>query len=269
MAINENVVERMNRLNAVKKQCLNNKTSYFVEHGESSTTVVNNRLNEEQIVNIVMNDQEGPDSAFIFSLNTTDLVVGDYLTWKETTNYLVYEKVHVIKEVDYNKFKAYECNVKVNDNFYAYLVSSKTSAKDIKLSNEFETSKLLFTLICPISQGLEIDQSIKLNNQVWDMVEADTLSNPNIGYYYIERGTNTMKSSGAAPKDKTGVVYAGTNLKITTTNGYYESDVPLEIVERTHDYIIIKVPRTDFSITVRENARAIGSTKKYTVKERV
>jgi hypothetical protein len=74
------------------------------------------------------------------------------------------------------------------------------------------------------------------------------------------------------PKDKAGEVYSGTTLKIPTVNGFYESDTPIEVVERTHDYIIIKVPRTDFSITVGEvNARQVGAkvTKKYTVKETV
>ena len=272
MAIRENLLDRMSRINAVKKQCLNNKTSYFVEHGESSTTVFNNRLEEDQIVNIVMNDKDGPDSAFVFGLTSTDIQVGDYLTWKDTTNYLIYEKVHVVKEVDYNKFKAFECNVQVNDAFYGYLISSKQAAKDITMSNQFEASKLLFTLVCPISCGLEIDQSIKINGQVWDIVEADTISNAAIGYYYIERGTNTKKSTGRMPKDKVGEVYSGTTLKIPTVNGFYESDVPVEVIERTHDYIVIKVPRTDFSITVGEvNARQAGAkvTKKYTVKETV
>ena len=266
MAIRESLIERMSRINAVKKQCLNNKTSYFVEHGESTTTIFNERLEEEQIVNIVMNDHDGPDSAFIFGLTSTDIRVGDYLTWKETAHYLVYEKVQVIKEVDYNKFKAFECNVQINDTFYGYLIGSRQTAKDIAMSNE--ASKLLFTLVCPISCGLEIDESIKINDQVWDIVEADTVSDPFIGYYYIERGTNTKKSSIGMPKDKAGIVYSGTALRIPTSSGYYHTETSIELIERSYDYITIKVPKTDFSITVKD-VDGNEVVKNYTVKETI
>lgn len=267
MAIRENIFDRMERLNAVKKQCEKNKTSYFVEHGESSTEVLNQRLGENQIVNIVMNDHDGGDDAFVFSLLTTDLQVGDYLTWKDTTEFMIYEQVSVIKEVDYNKFKAYECNVRVNDSFGAHLISSRTSAKDITMSNQFETSKLLFTLVCPISKGLEIDGSIKIDNQLWDIVDADTTSKSGIGFYYIERGTNTMRSIGAMPKDKESVVYSGMKLTIPTENGYYTTQDKVELINRESNQITIKVPRQNFSITVRKDGQDI--VKKYTVKENV
>lgn len=267
MASNENIRERMSRMNAVKNQCIRNKNSYFVEHSENSVTVLNERLGEEQTVSLVVNDAEGPDTALVFSLKTTDVVVGDYLTWKETSHFLVTESVKVIKDVDYNKFRAFECNVLINKNIRGYLIGSKQAAKDIKLSNRFETSKLLPTLICPVSSGIKIDDQITIDNQIWDVVEADTISNPGIGYYYIERGTNTMSSQGRMPKDKGNYAYKRTELTLPSEDGYFRSDVDLEIVRRTAESVTFKVPSEDFIIYTLVN----GAEKenKYIVKESV
>ena len=266
MPENSNVREHISRINAIKDQCLKNKTSYFVEHSEQSVTVTNERLNSSQIVSIVMTDEDGPDNAYVFGMKDTDLQVGDYLALEDSTHFLLYESVRIIKSVDYIKFKAYECNVLVNNTVYAYLMSSQTTAKDIKMSSEFETSKLLPVLICPLNAGISIDDQIKINNQVWDVVECDDLSTSGIGYYTIERGTNTMSSQGNMPKDKSSTLYLGATFTVTTEDGYYSSETSLEVVKRTATQIIFKVPdAAEFTITTVSGGKYVDTT--YKVKE--
>ena len=266
MPENSNVRERIARINAIKDQCLKNKTSYFVEHSEQSVTVTNERLNASQIVSIVMTDNDGPDEAYVFSMRDTDLQVGDYLTLEDDTCFLLYESVRIIKNVDYAKFKAFECNVLVNNSIHAYFISSQTSPKDIKMSSEFETSKLLPVLICPLAAGIAINDQIKINNQVWDVVECDDLSTTGIGYYTIERGTNTMSSQSNMPKDKSNILYTGTTFSVSTEDGYYSSETTLEVIKRTATQVIFKVPdAAEFTVITQKDGKNVETT--YTVKE--
>lgn len=184
-----NIFERFKNIDVLKEQCLKNKTSYFISNHESSTELHNNRTDESFTGVIVLNDAEGPDSAYLFVNKDADFQIGDYFTWK-TTTFFAYEEVRVVKDVDYIKYKILECNVFVNDSFWAYFKSTLTTIKDSRFSHNTETSAIMSALIAPRNEMLQIGSSLYFNDQAWNITDGDIFTITNIGYYYLDRATN-------------------------------------------------------------------------------
>ena len=267
MANLRNILDQYQTIAAVKDKCIKNKTSYFVQHGESSKVVHNERTDSDLTVNIVMNDADGPDNAFIFALTTDDLVQGDYITFDSAT-FILYESVRVIKDVDFKKFKAYECNALVNGKTKGYFYLNPNSPKDTVLDKSLiENSQLLPTLIVPASAGIQIGDYIKIDDQTWLIEEANTFADPGIGYYYMRRSPNSNVSMKGFAKDKSNVAYKGMHITLATEKGYYSSSVNLTIVKRTGSAIEFIVPSADFTITVKKND--VDVIYSYTVKENI
>ena len=88
--------------------------SSFITNSTGSTTIYHVRTQTDRSAALVINDKEGPDSQIVFTDDLDDkdlnLKKGDYFIWKDK-HYFVYEDYDVVREVNYIKQKAYECNV--------------------------------------------------------------------------------------------------------------------------------------------------------------
>lgn len=219
-----NVFDRYRTLDIYKDQCLKNKTSHFIENHESSVTITVMRTEEELTGVLVFTDRDGADETYLFVHNTADFEVCDYFTW-QTTTFFAYEKVNVAKEVDYIKYKVLECNVFVNDSFWAYFKSSLTGVKDTKLSNGAELSNIVPLLIAPKNDILKIGGRINFNNQEWNVEDGDIFTINNIGYYYLTRGMNSRDEEEWEPEEPipSNLHYVGEKMSFETENGYYKA----------------------------------------------
>ena len=112
----ENAYDRYRRNYQVQSGCLTKKTAYFIENHESSVMIGVNRTEEEIPAVLVFTDKEGADEIFLYVNTQDDFQVQDYFTWNSIT-FFAYEQVNVVKEVDYVKYKALQCNVFVNNSF--------------------------------------------------------------------------------------------------------------------------------------------------------
>lgn len=274
MSSNENAYERFRRLHTVKNNCLRSKTSLFIENHESSTTIVVDRTEESIPAVIVMTAADGPDNAYLYVYDEADIMRGDYFTWNEEEKFFVLDKERIIKDVDYHKYKVLECNVLVNNSFWAYFKGNMTSFKNTTLkSNGYEQVTSQPLLIAPINSELKLNGYITINDQNWRVVDADRDTINGIGYYYVEKDLNSrnlendmdeLEENGEAPTATTW--YKGQTVSVVTEKGYIKADKNIQIIKRTVTSVTFKLLESGvIHVAVQESGEIKEHT--YTVKE--
>ena len=240
----ENAYDRYRRNYGVQQDCLRKKTAYFIENHESSVIINVTRNGDDIPAVLVFSDREGADDILLYVSVEDDFQLQDYFTWQNIT-FFAYEKVEVVKEVDYVKYKALQCNVFVNDSFWAYFRSTLRAARDNTLSGTTEVSTLIPLLICPKNPQLSIGGQIHFNDQVWDIEDGDIFTLSGIGYYYLSRGMNSRDEEEWEPEEPIipNQYYIGEPIKIDTSMGYCKpvdiNEDLFKIKERAVDYVII------------------------------
>lgn len=242
----ENAYERYRRNYEVQTGCLNKKTAYFIQNHESSVIINVNRTSEDIPAVLVFTDKEGADEILLFVNINDDFINTDYFTWNGIT-FFAYEKVEVVKAVDYVKYKALQCNVLVNNSFWAFFRSTLRGARDDTLSGRTEISTLIPLLIAPKNPELQIGGQINFNEQVWDIEDGDIFSLTGIGYYYLSRGINPHDPEEEwEPEEEVpeNLYYVGSEIKLNTELGYCvgassDDKKNFSIKERMMDYVII------------------------------
>lgn len=238
----ENAYDRYRRNYQVQSGCLTKKTAYFIENHESSVIIGVNRTEEEIPAVLVFTDKEGADEIFLYVSVHDDFQVQDYFTWNSIT-FFAYEQVNVVKEVDYVKYKALQCNVFVNNSFWAFFRSTLRGARDDTLSGRAEVSTLIPLLIAPRNDQLMIGGEVTFNNQVWDIEDGDIFTLTGIGYYYLSRGINPNNEEDIELEPITEHYYIGSEIKLNTEMGYcLSADATknyYKIKERAMNYVIV------------------------------
>lgn len=253
----ENAFERYQRNFGVQSNCLKKKTAYFIENHESSVVIGVNRTEEEIPAVLVFTDNEGADEALLFVSINDDFMVHDYFTWKNTT-FFAYEQVNVAKEVDYIKFKVLQCNVFVNDSFWAYFKSSLRSSKDSRMTKDAEFSSIVPLLVAPRNEELRIGGTITFNDQVWDIEDGDIFTVSGIGYYYLTRGLNSRDEEEYEEELVVPKFYIGSDITVDTENGYYFTEQKVKLKERTLNYVsVIAMEAGKLLITTLKNGEPV------------
>lgn len=238
----ENAYDRYRRNYQVQSGCLTKKTAYFIENHESSVIIGVNRTEEEIPAVLVFTDKEGADEIFLYVSVHDDFQVQDYFTWNSIT-FFAYEQVNIVKEVDYVKYKALQCNVFVNNSFWAFFRSTLRGARDDTLSGRTEFSTLIPLLIAPRNEQLMIGGEVTFNNQVWDIEDGDIFTLTGIGYYYLSRGINPNNEEDIEVEPVVEHYYIGSEIKLETEMGYClavdATKNYYKIKERAMNYVII------------------------------
>lgn len=266
---NENAYDRYRRNYNVQTNCLKKKTAYFIENHESSVVIGVNRTAEQIPAVLVFSDKEGADEVLLYVSINDDFMIHDYFTWK-THTFFAYEQVEVVKDVDYIKYKALQCNVFVNDTFWAYFKSTLRGARDSTLSGRTELSTLIPLLIAPRNDMLKIGSQINFNEQVWDIEDGDIFSITGIGYYYLSRGINSRDDEEWEPEDPIldNQYYINEPIKIDTESGYFMTEQKVKLKERTMNYVII-LPLEAGNLQVTTLKQGVPVINTFLIKENV
>lgn len=257
----ENAYERFRRIHRVGESCNKKKTSYFIQNHESSTDITVLRTEETLPAVLVMNHAEGADNSLVYVQSEADLRLGDYFTWREDHHFFALEQVSIVKDVDYKKFTALECNVLVNNNFWAFFAGNKRAFKTTSLmAGYYEELTLQPVLIAPVNSELVENGYITINNQNWRIISADLDSISGIGYYYINHDLNTrdldaeleeLEDTDTAPTAST--IYVGQEITVETEQGYIAAN-NIIITKRTATTATFKPTATGaLQVTVRRN----------------
>jgi hypothetical protein len=269
----EGAFERYRRANSVSNNCVKKKTSYFIEHHLSSTEIYVERTKETLPAVLVVNDSEGIDSFLTFVYENEDIQLGDYFTWKENNHFFVLEKVHIIKEVDYKKFRALECNAITSEGHWIAFKGNMKSYRNTSLKGQVELTSLQPIVIAPISANLQINKTFTVNNQQWKVIDADLSSINGIGYYYVQRDLNPRDLEAeedalidSGELDSNNTIYVGEKLTFNSERGYVISAMPIQILSRTATTVEVAAKQPGpLTITVRQNG--IDKSYNYEVKE--
>lgn len=270
MQNNEGAYERYRRRQEVLKSCNVKKTGMFIENSEMSTEIVVDRTGNTIPVAMVMSFKEGADELFVFSYHDADFEEGDYYTWTDQYDvehhYFTSEILTIIKEVRYKKFKSFECNVTVDNEFGAYFKSSMRGAKDSGFSVGREEDKMLPILIAPKNDALYMGAYIEIQNQTWRIVEADIYTLPSIGYYTLERAMNYIPQE---IPDQPDVVYVGQKIKLDTYGGKCKIYGDAKLVERSFDYVEVEITDAKQEIVTIDTYNDEGevTSHNYVIKE--
>ena len=270
---NENAYERFRRVHKVSKSCTDKKTSYFIANHESSTEITVVRTGEELPAVMVMNHAEGADNSLLYVYADADINLGDYFDWREDYHFFVLERVTIIKDVDFKKFTALECNILINNSIWAFFAGNKRAFKTTSLmGGNYETDTLQPVVIAPISPELVVNGYINFNNQEWRILSADFDSILGIGYYYIEKALNPrdleaeldeLEDNSEAPSMAT--LYVGQEKTVDTEQGYIVAD-DITIIKRTATTATFKPTKAGaLSVTTRRNGVAVSIS--YEVRE--
>lgn len=269
---NESPYARFRRTNTTKNNCTKRQTSYFIENHLSSTEIYVERTEATIPSVLVVNDAEGADGFLTFVYAEEDIQLGDYFTWKEDNHFFILEDVYIVKEVDYKKFKALECNVQTSDGVWLYFKGNMRTFKDNALRQNYEINGLKPLIIAPLHETLKINGYITIDDQKWHIIDADVDSIHGIGYYYVERDLNSrniedelelLEEEGLL--DGPSVVYVGQGVTINSDKGFITGD-DIQVLKRTANSVDFKFTSAGrLSVTVKQNN--VEKTYNYEVKE--
>ena len=235
--------------------------SSFITNSTGSTTIYHVRTQTDRSAALVINDKEGPDSQIVFTDDLDDkdlnLKKGDYFIWKDK-HYFVYEDYDVVREVNYIKQKAYECNVDFEvdgETYYGYYVSSLRSYVDTSLQknlNICEDEKPI--MVVPYFEGLEVGMKLILAGKPYKVLDFDLITNDGIAYLSLERNFMDKSDDIIERVDETDVaakvLKPGEVVSLPIQYGYFKCDAVEEVVSRTAKEVQFKVPFGVQTLTV-------------------
>lgn len=227
----------------------------FTMNGSMATTVFALRLNKELQAGLIINDEEGPDDVIIYTARASGcscegLCKGDYFRWRNKI-YFVYEDIDLVRETNYIKQRAYECNVEIkidNSTYWGYFISSLTkyigdsTKKDVVLVDGEKP-----ILILPHFDWIEIGLRIHFGGKSWSIVDNDLITNKGIAYLSLDRDFDQIT---AAPKTQPNEdielandeLPVNTEIEVDTMGGYFKSTPQVEIVSRQSTSVKFIIP---------------------------
>ena len=260
MQNNEASFERFRRNYDVQSDCLKRKTAYFIENHESSTIVQVVRTMEEIPAVLVFSHKEGADETYLYVYDDADFVNGDYFIWNGIY-FFSYEIDRIVKEVNYRRYKALECNVFVNDSFWAYSKGTLRATKDVSFSKNAEDSAMIPLMIAPRNDELLLGGQAIFGGQTWDIEDGDYYTINGIGYYYLTRGLNSRDEEEIEEEYLEPSYYIGSKIQFSTELGYYKANLKVKLVERNVSSVtILPLESGELQVTTLEQGQPVVHT---------
>jgi hypothetical protein len=239
-----------------------NKTqrSLFISESASSTEIYHITEDTYKTAAFVKEHREGMDQSLLFTYADEELPVeaGHYIEIKEKT-YLVFMEYRHSAEEFYKKFKLVECNGVIKqegkDDLPAAYFGSLRSFMSLTGSDtngiNFSESTEKPILLTSDKDFLRKDYRFMFMDDIYKILTSDYKSNPGIAYLSIKEVpynevVDNVDSAGNIPKPSQNYssdsVYAGDELTVNTNSGYFDTDVRVDIINRTSDQVTFKVP---------------------------
>lgn len=234
------------------ERCRMKYESSFILEGTSSVNIHVLRLNVDKQAALIITDKEGPDTALVYTykeLNPNyELLKTDYFIWKNNF-YFIYEDVDLVRDLNYKKQKAYQCNVHFNvgdEHYHGYYVSSLAKYVDTTLQKDLNiTDNDKPILILPQFDWLEVGLKIIIKGKPYKIIDFDIITNDCIAYVSLDRDFNS-KQEDIIPTDNeflTGdVLTAGVELELPIQYGYFKTNPSVEIISKTANSVKFIIP---------------------------
>ena len=234
------------------ENCSMNYESNFILEGTSSVIIHVMRLNADKQAALILTDKEGPDTSLVYTYKDrnieNELLKADYFTWKNNT-YFVYEDVDLIRDTNFKKQKAYQCNVsfKVGNNYYCgYYISSLSKYVDTNLQSNLNiTDNDKPILILPEYNWLEVGLKIVIKGKPYKIIDFDIITNEKIAYISLDRDFISKQEDEVAIDEEFSmgdVFKAGVEIELPIQYGYFKTIPSVEIVSKTANTVKFIIP---------------------------
>ena len=262
----------------ISDSCVANYESSFIVEGTSAVKIFSLRLQAYKNAAMIITDKEGPDTSLVYTYTerakNNELLKGDYYTWKNNT-YLVYEDIDLVREVNYKKQKAYQCNVSFEYEYdcnckqtcFGYFVSSLAKYVDTTLQGSLNiTDNEKPILVLPAFDWICIGLKLIISGKPYKIIDFDAITNAGIVYCSLDRDFVDKFEDVAVSEPEDAVLYAGLENEMDIKFGYFETDKTVEIVSKGMNKIKFIVPFGIDELTITtKNADKIDVVNKYRV----
>ena len=255
----------------------------FIFKGNSATHITNGKVTMPAAV---VNKQE-KDTGYIYTEFFNKLEMGSI--WEvKTLHWLIAEEIINIKDVGYNKYLAYLCNIEVEDT-WGYFKGPEKTYVNIKNEQDASLESLQKPVLVLPENILNFSDIIVIKQRPWLIQEYDAISSPGLIYYslrattiskeeiekhqgedvYIVRHENSYTPIVIDPVELLGVTIIGNNIPITlqTTDGYFKTNSKIQIKKRTADSVTFLLPFGVNEATVEIKVDGAIVQKKYKVED--
>ena len=254
-----NIYDTFRGVQAKKTSCYDERSAAFITEGKMSREITHLRLNEIIRASVVFDDEEGPDEAFVYTLEENNLLRSDYFML-DNRYYLVYEDVKLsFEDIIWKKQKSLECNVNFevsDETVRAYFLSSLRGAK----FNTLEKDAAIMPdqtglLIVPSRSDLLIGIQIELGGKGWKIKDYDSVSNSGISYIYMERDSlNNVEDDILEPEEEepqaNEILNPMVEYNFETNGAFFNTSVPVNILQRSPFNVKFSVPFGIDTITI-------------------
>lgn len=237
-----------------------NQRSLFISESTSSTEIYHTEADQYKTAVLTKEYREGMDQTLLFTYADEAIPVekGHYIE-NDNIQYLVFMEYRHSAEEFYKKYKLVQCNGSIkkegrNDLPAAYFGSLRrfmsltgTDTDGINFSESTEEPILIVT----DRDYLEKDYRFMYMGDIYKVLTTDNKSNPGIAYLSIKEVpynevTDTMDSAGTIEKPSTTYspesIYQGEEVTVNTNNGYFKTDIRVDIINRVSDQVTFEVP---------------------------
>lgn len=244
-----------NRNGSQRMEAQKSLNSHFILKGYPSIRICGS---DRDVEACVVNQQE-KEQAYIYTLQNVTLDIGSVWSAKGL-HWLIAEEIITIKDVKWHKYKAFICNVQINDTWGYYIGTEKTYI-NVKLELKTALESLAHPILIVPENVLTFKDKIVIKNRAWLVQEYDNLSTPGISYCSLRATTVSTETAQIAEEEGIAVETAqvkttninltpdidniiGHNINITlpTSNGFFTSNKEIKVVSRTKNQIIFYIP---------------------------
>ena len=161
----------------VEKSVADKQATNFIFEGSMSTEV---SIGEKHYqVGFVYDNKEEQDKAYLYILKPEEFRIGDVFTWTDSNladhHYIVYDEEKQVKNVRYNKYLCFECNVQVDD-VWAYLTGPRSTYINTQLRESLYEVSLAKPVLIMGGDDYAIASVLEIGKRYWRIIEKDNYS---------------------------------------------------------------------------------------------
>ena len=246
--------------NARKKAYAKEVNTRFVFNGLPSVEIT--LENNDTMMACVVNKQE-KDMAYIYTHQNEPLAIGTVLIAKGL-HFLIVEQIIIMQDVEFNKYLALLCNTQFDEWDWGYFKGPEESYINLSMKEDLAAISQQKPILVARQGRFNINDKVKVNGRPWLIIESDTISSPEIGYYSLKATTMSKdelqeddtilegdESILAATLDDRISVTTFQEVELPTEGGFYQSTCKLIQLKVTSDKINFKVPVGIKNFTVK------------------
>lgn len=259
------------RLQGAEKIAIDRNAAKFIFRGTMATKIIFNE--HEYQVGFVYNNREEEDKAFLYVYKPDRLPIGGVFTWTDNNHiphqYIIYDEEKIVKQVVYNKYLCFECNVQVDD-IWGYMSGPRSTYINTQLRQMlYEVSLAKPVLIMGSNTDFEIAKILEIGGRNWRIIEKDNYSAPGLVYYYLEqfvaqKDSETISFDFKPEEQEHDTWKPGQKIQLSTIDGYFES-TPAVKARITPNLVTFTVPYDTDEITVVYKTENATVTETYKV----